>query len=87
MILLSEIEHADHASTVAAKLLDAAAGPHQVDGRDVAITACVGVTIYPDDGLDADTLIAHADAAMDEAKRAGLSNYRLFEPGMNVPGA
>jgi diguanylate cyclase (GGDEF)-like protein/PAS domain S-box-containing protein len=87
VILLSEIEHADDASTVAAKLLEAAAGPHQTDGRDVAVTACVGVAIYPSDGQDADFLIAHADAAMYEAKHAGVSHYRLFTPGMGAPAA
>ena len=79
VIVLSEIEHADHASTVAAKLLDAAAGPHRIDGRDVTVTISVGAAIFPDHGLDADTLVTHADAAMYEAKRAGLNNLRLFE--------
>jgi diguanylate cyclase (GGDEF)-like protein/PAS domain S-box-containing protein len=82
VIVLSEIEHVDHASTVAAKLMDAAAGPHLIDGADVAVTVSVGAAIFPSHGLDADTLIAHADAAMYEAKRAGISNYRVFEPGM-----
>jgi diguanylate cyclase (GGDEF)-like protein/PAS domain S-box-containing protein len=86
VIVLSEIAHADHAATVARKLLHAAAGPHRVGGQDVAVTASVGVTIYPGDGLDADTLIAHADVAMYASKRAGLNHYRLFEPGM-VPRA
>ena len=86
VIVLSEIEHADHASTVAAKLVDAAAGPHRIDGRDVAVTVSVGAAIFPGHGLDADTLIAHADAAMYDAKRAGLSHLRPFEPAMAGPG-
>ena len=86
VIVLSEIEHADHASTVAAKLLNTAAGPHQVDGRDVAVTVSVGAAIFPDHGLDAETLVAHADAAMYDAKRAGPGMVRLFEPGMASPG-
>jgi len=86
VIVLSEIEHADHASAVAAKLRDAAAGPHRIDGRDVAVTVSVGAAIFPDHGRDADTLIAHADAAMYEAKHAGLGHLRLFENAMAGPG-
>jgi diguanylate cyclase (GGDEF)-like protein/PAS domain S-box-containing protein len=82
VIVLSELEHAPDASTVGAKLLDAAAGPHRIDDRDVAVTVSVGAAIFPGHGQDADTLVAHADAAMYEAKRAGLNILRLFEPGM-----
>jgi diguanylate cyclase (GGDEF)-like protein len=72
VIVLPEIEHMDDAEFVATKLLRAVAEPHRVDAHDVTVTASVGVSLYPDHGRDAVTLIAHADAAMYDAKRAGL---------------
>jgi diguanylate cyclase (GGDEF)-like protein/PAS domain S-box-containing protein len=77
VIVLSEIERAEDAALVARKLLQAAAGPHQVEGQDVTVTASVGISIYPDHASDGDTLIAHADAAMYEAKRSGRGTCRL----------
>jgi len=77
VIVLSEIEHATHAATVATKLLDAIAGPHRVGSLDVSVTASLGLSLYPEHGLDANTLIAKADAAMYAAKRAGPGNLQL----------
>jgi diguanylate cyclase (GGDEF)-like protein/PAS domain S-box-containing protein len=79
VVVLPEIEHATHAATVGNKLRDAAAGSYRVGSRDVFVTASLGLSLYPEDGHDAGTLIAKADAAMYEAKRAGSGNVRLAE--------
>jgi len=84
VIVLSEIEHPGDAGPVARKLLRAVAGPHRVAAEGVAVSASLGVTLYPDHGQAADVLISNADAAMYAAKRAGVGNYRLFEPGMTA---
>ena len=84
VIVLSELERVSHAIGVCEKLQHAAAGPHRVNGRDVALTASLGVAVYPDHGDDATTLITNADAAMYDAKRSGLGACRLFDPGTHA---
>jgi diguanylate cyclase (GGDEF)-like protein/PAS domain S-box-containing protein len=69
VILLSEVEHAEDAALVARKLRDLVAEPHEVGRQQVSVTASIGISLYPDDGRDADSLIAHADALMYDAKR------------------
>lgn len=76
VILLSETEQAEGAALVARKLRDVVAAPHHVGGHEVSVTISIGISLYPDHGRDADTLIAHADAVMYEAKRAGLAPLR-----------
>lgn len=82
VIVLGEIEHRNDAVLVAEKLLKAAAAPCGVGVHETAVTASLGVAIYPDDGLDAVALVAAADAAMYVAKRAGGGVYRFFRPCM-----
>ena len=84
VIVLSEIEHATDAARVARKILRTVTEPYSINDRDVAITASLGVTLYPDHGRDASTLIANADAAMYGAKRAGLGQYQIFDIATNA---
>ena len=84
VIVLSEIEHAEDAARVAEKILRAVSEPHRINAQVINITASLGVTLFPDHGGDADTLIANADAAMYDAKRAGLGQYRIFDIGMDA---
>jgi diguanylate cyclase (GGDEF)-like protein/PAS domain S-box-containing protein len=84
VIVLSEIEHAEDAASVAGKILQAVAEPHRINAQVVTVTASLGVTLFPDHGRDADTLIMNADAAMYDAKRAGLGQYRIFDVGMDA---
>ena len=65
-------------------MLQAVAEAHSVDQHDLHITASIGVSIYPDDGLDAETLIKNADTAMYQAKENGRQSYQFFKPAMNV---
>lgn len=84
VIVLSEIEHFEDAARVAEKVLRAVSEPHRINAQVINITASLGVTLFPDHGRDADTLIANADAAMYEAKRAGFGQYRIFDIGMDA---
>ena len=79
-------EHELHvlAAIAAGRMLKAVAGSHLIDNRDLHVTASIGVSVYPDDGLDAETLIQNADTAMYQAKENGRQSYRFFEPEMNV---
>jgi diguanylate cyclase (GGDEF)-like protein/PAS domain S-box-containing protein len=84
IVLLCGLEHAEDAVSIAKKVLDAIAGPHLIDGDDLHVTTSIGISIYPDDGLDAETLIKNADTAMFQAKENGRQIYQFFEPAMNV---
>ena len=84
LILLSEVEHPDGSAIVANRILHRLGGAHSIDQRELHVTASIGVSVYPDDGLDADTLIKSADTAMYQAKEDGTQNYRFFTPAMNV---
>lgn len=79
VIVLSEIAHSADAALVGQKLLQAIAAPHRMDGRDVTVTASLGLALFPDDGLTAEDLVASADVAMYAAKRSGRGRCRLFE--------
>jgi diguanylate cyclase (GGDEF)-like protein len=72
------------AAIAAGRMLKAVAGSHSIDNRDLHVTASIGVSVYPADGQDAETLIRNADTAMYQAKEHGRQSYRFFEPEMNV---
>jgi diguanylate cyclase (GGDEF)-like protein/PAS domain S-box-containing protein len=78
VILLSQVEHAEDAAVSARKILRAVAAPHIIDNRSLDISVSIGGSTYPTHGLDADTLISHADAAMYEAKLHGRNGYQFF---------
>jgi predicted signal transduction protein with EAL and GGDEF domain len=57
--------------------------PHHVDGHDLKVSCSVGIAMYPDDALDQEDLMRHADAAMYEAKSSGRDAVRMFEPSID----
>ena len=69
VIVLPEIVHATDALRVADKVAAALAIPHGIDGHALSLTASIGISIYPDNGDDAEALIHHADTAMYRAKK------------------
>jgi diguanylate cyclase (GGDEF)-like protein/PAS domain S-box-containing protein len=84
VVLLSEVEQSVDAAISARRMLAAVAEAHSLDRHDLYITASIGVSVYPDDGTDAETLIKNADTAMYQAKENGRQNYQFFKPAMNV---
>jgi diguanylate cyclase (GGDEF)-like protein/PAS domain S-box-containing protein len=84
VVLLAELGQPADAAVTAKKILAAIAAPHRIGGHDVVVTASLGVSLYPDDARDAETLINSADYAMYQAKGAGDNAYQFFEPDMNV---
>ncbi|HEY8607517.1 MAG TPA: EAL domain-containing protein [Noviherbaspirillum sp.] len=68
---------------VAEKLLAALAAPFDVDVHEIYITASAGLSIYPDDARDAETLIRNADTAMYQAKGKGKNGYESFHPELD----
>jgi diguanylate cyclase (GGDEF)-like protein len=84
IILLPFIEHSEDAEVAAQKILLSLALPYDVDENILNISASVGISIYPDDGVDAKTLTNNADTAMYCAKENGRNNYKLFKTDMNI---
>jgi len=84
VVLLSELEHSEGVALTVRRLLQVGVEPHTIDHHDLHVTTCIGVSIYPDDGLDAETLIKNADTAMYQAKENGRQSYQFFKPAMNV---
>jgi len=87
VLLLPYIERAEDAALSAQKTLAALALPHRIDQHDLHIGASIGISIYPDDGQDTETLIKSADTAMYSAKENGRNNYKFFEQSMSVRAA
>src|SRR6185436_15749444 len=68
---------------IARKILDSLARPFRIEGREIFVTASIGISFYPTDGDDAETLLRCADAAMYRAKELGRNQSQLFTQSMN----
>ncbi|MSQ62717.1 MAG: EAL domain-containing protein [Betaproteobacteria bacterium] len=84
VVILPEIKRASDAANVAAKILETMAQPFVAEGRELHITTSIGISVFPDDGRDAESLIRNADAAMYHAKGTGRANYQFFTEQMNL---
>ena len=80
---VAELRCRPSASLVASDITEALASPLRIDNRQVPISASMGISIYPDNATDIDTLMQQADAAMYKAKQAGRSTHRFFSADMN----
>jgi diguanylate cyclase (GGDEF)-like protein/PAS domain S-box-containing protein len=84
VVLLSEMGQADDAAIMARRILAAVAEAHAIDQHILHVSTSIGVSVYPDDGLDAETLIKNSDTAMYQAKENGRQTYEFFTPAMNA---
>jgi predicted signal transduction protein with EAL and GGDEF domain len=84
VVLLSEMEQSEDAAITAKRLLRSVAEAHSIGPHDLHVTASIGVSVFPDDGSDVETLVKNADMAMYHAKENGPQSYRFFTPAMNV---
>ena len=82
-LLLPRVAHPGHAEDVARKVVEAVRAPFALEGREIFATGSVGVSMAPDHGGDAETLLKHADIAMYRAKEAGGDAFTFFTPAMN----
>jgi diguanylate cyclase (GGDEF)-like protein/PAS domain S-box-containing protein len=78
LFLVTEIARSDNATEVARKILESFREPFLVEDHELRTTASIGVTIFPDDGADSDTLLKNADIAMYSAKQGGRNNYQRY---------
>jgi diguanylate cyclase (GGDEF)-like protein/PAS domain S-box-containing protein len=81
-VLIGDIHDEADAQGVADRLADALRAPFRIAGRDVVVTASIGVAISAPDRADRDTLLQAADLAMYQAKANGRARYELFDPSM-----
>jgi diguanylate cyclase (GGDEF)-like protein len=81
-ILLEDDASAHRAALVARRLQALFGEPLTLGEHELVVTASIGITLFPADGDDADTLIRHAERAMYDAKSLGRNTYRFFEPGL-----
>ena len=84
VILINEIGGLHDAESVASGVLADIGRPVALAGLDVHVSASIGISVYPDDGIDAETLLQHADAAMYHAKKNGRSGFQFFTSTMNT---
>lgn len=82
MIILPALSRPTDAEHIANKILQCIAEPYMLDGDIAYITASIGITLYPSDSLETETLLKHADQAMYAAKGAGKNRYSYFTPLM-----
>jgi diguanylate cyclase (GGDEF)-like protein/PAS domain S-box-containing protein len=80
VLLLSDISTPEECALILDRVLQATNSPVMLEGQAVTISASIGVSLYPTDNSDADTLMRHADQAMYLAKEAGRNRYVLFDP-------
>lgn len=83
VILLSDLAGLQDAPLMAARILRALERPLEIAGRSISISACIGVSVFPQDGADYDTLLRNADAAMYSAKGEGGNTFRFYATSMN----
>jgi diguanylate cyclase (GGDEF)-like protein len=80
VLLLGGFENPLECANLLDRLITALAQPHVVGDRELRVTASAGITLFPRDANDADTLLRHADHAMYRAKQRGRNRYRFFDP-------
>ncbi len=84
VVLLEELPQLSDVAAVAQKILDAVARPFILAARDYHIGASIGISAFPEDGKDLQTLMKNADAAMYRAKEQGRNNYQFHSAPTNV---
>ena len=77
--ILTGLQEPEIAAVLAGKLVDAISRPFMVRGQKLAVSASIGISIYPFDGEDAEILLDKADHAMYDAKHQGGNNFRFYQ--------
>lgn len=83
-IILSNISNIEAIETITRRAVDAISAPFKLANRELFVTVSIGVSLYPADGTDAETLIKNADTAMYRAKEQGRNNYQFYTKSLNV---
>jgi diguanylate cyclase (GGDEF)-like protein/PAS domain S-box-containing protein len=84
VVIMGQLQEPENAVVMAQKLTDALLGSFTSGDNELPISASIGVSLYPDDAEDAETLVRNADAAMYRAKEAGRNRYEFYTPEMTA---
>ncbi|MBW7903063.1 MAG: EAL domain-containing protein [Rhodocyclaceae bacterium] len=82
-ILLEDIDQAGDVTPVAGRIIAGMQAPFRIEDKEMVVTASVGISLYPTDAADIETLVRNADASMYLAKQAGKNTFRFFEDKIN----
>ena len=82
-LLLPQIHDQGVTSAIAQRILAVLKSPFQIDNQPIHITGSIGIATYPEHGMDAETLLKNADAALSQAKQLGSNNYQYYNQTLN----
>ena len=83
-VILSDLAQGEDAGPAVQKLMQMLEQPFHLEGREIFVTASAGITLFPSDGEDADTLLQNADTAMYRSKEMGRTGYQFYRSEMNA---
>jgi predicted signal transduction protein with EAL and GGDEF domain len=83
VVVMKGVKNTAQVSDAAERINQALGAPMVVEGRTLVTTVSIGVSLYPNDGIDMGELLRHSDTAMYQAKDRGRNNFQLFSPGMD----
>ncbi|SHI17414.1 sensor domain-containing protein [Desulfosporosinus lacus] len=84
LVILSEIKDEMEAKSVSERILGVFSKPIILEDNEIYISTSIGISLYPDDSIDRETLVKQADTAMYYAKERGRNNCQFFTPGLNI---
>jgi len=84
IVSITNVTRGEDAARVARRLQESLEQPFKLDENEVFVTASIGISLFPQDGTDLESLLKNADAAMYHAKDAGRSNYQFYSKSMNA---
>jgi diguanylate cyclase (GGDEF)-like protein/PAS domain S-box-containing protein len=84
LIVLTNVKEIANASVAAERFMHAMSAKFVIQGRSLSISCSIGISMFPEDGMDGESLLRNADAAMYSAKDSGRNNFRFFTEDMNA---
>ena len=84
ILLLSNIKEPDDAAVVARRILQEIPRDHNLEGYQISVTTSIGISTFPADGEELESLLKHADSAMYHAKETGRNNYQFYTESLNA---
>jgi predicted signal transduction protein with EAL and GGDEF domain/DNA-binding response OmpR family regulator len=83
-ILIPDLDRVEHALNVAHRVKDAMGRPFLIEGNEIFVTASIGISLFPEDGDDCNSLLKYADTAMYHAKNCGKNNAKLYSSSLTM---